>query len=318
MRSAHVGQIFLEHRDQDDPVLDTDPEESDEADTRGNTEVRSGEIQGCDATHDGKGYVDKDQQRVLEIAEHADQQEEDQGQADGDDLRQAFLCALLVFEVALEGHAIAAFQVDGRVTFLLGLRDGAAHVATADGEFQCGISFIVVAIDQCGTGSFRDIGNFLDGYLTAAHGGDEEVANLIRRFAVFFGEADADIEGFDAFVERAGRNAAGSEATDGHTDDRIRLGSGNAIETHFTLVEIDIQLGLADVVHDTEVGDTLDVLQHIVILLQFAFHILQGVAEDLQHQATLNPGYGLFHVVADRLGEIEVYPRDNRQGLIHR
>src|ERR1700691_4293902 len=102
MAAAHVLQIFLEHGDQDDTVLDTDTKEGDEADTRGDTEVCSGYIQGCDASYDGEGYVDEDQQRVLEIAEHADQQEKDQGQADGDDLGQAFLRAPLVLEVTLE------------------------------------------------------------------------------------------------------------------------------------------------------------------------------------------------------------------------
>ncbi len=99
------------------------------------------------AADDGEGDVEEDEAGVLEVPEHDEQQQEDEQEADRHDFLEPFGGALLVFEVALPNHRIAFFEGDDGVDLLLGFGDGAAHVAAADGEFQGGIPFVIVAED---------------------------------------------------------------------------------------------------------------------------------------------------------------------------
>ena len=226
---------------------------------------------------------------------------------------QTFGGALLVLEVALPHHGIAFFEGDDGVDLLLGFGDGAAHVAAADGEFQSGIPFVVVAEDKAGARLHRDGGDLLDGHFGPAQGGDHQVADIIYGCPVFFGEADADIKGLDAFVEGGGRFAA-----DRHFDNGVGVCRGDAILGHRLLVEVDIQFRLADILDDAEVFDPADVLKNIIDIGHFPFHIVQRVAIDLYADGAFHPGYGFFDVVADRLGEVKVNAGDHAQLLVHR
>src|SRR6185437_16880741 len=99
-------QVAVEGGDKQNAFEDTDDEEGDEADACGDAEIRTGDQQGEDAAYDRRGDVQKDQSRVLEVAEHREEQQEDEQETHRDNLRQSFGGALLVLEIALPDHAV--------------------------------------------------------------------------------------------------------------------------------------------------------------------------------------------------------------------
>src|SRR6185437_5157028 len=228
-------------------------------------------------------------------------------------LRQSFGGALLVLEIALPDHAVAFFQMDDLVDLPLCLGDGTAHVAATDREFDGGITAVLIAEDQAGAGLLRDVRNLVDRNLGAALCRDQQIADIRLGRAELFGEANADIEFPDAFIELGHGLTA-----DGHLDNRVGVGGAHAIERHLALVKIDVQLGLTDILDDAEVFDAFYRLELPIHRISLRFHIVQRIAVDLDAYRAFDARYGFLDVVHDGLREIQVGAGDDRQRLAHR
>src|SRR5690606_15773553 len=95
---------------------------------------------------------DEDVTRVFGIAEHHKQQQENQQQANGNNLRQPLGSPDLVFKFAGPSKAIAIREFYVGVNILLGFLNGTSQVSSAHGEFHTDKPLCVVAIDERRTG----------------------------------------------------------------------------------------------------------------------------------------------------------------------
>src|ERR1700678_1297608 len=253
---------MFEGRDQQYPGEDTDAEQRDKADARGDAEIGAGDEQRHDSADNGRRYIEEDQSCVFEVAKHHEEQQKDEQQTNGHDFLQPFGGPLLVLEVSLPNHAVPFFQMYDLIDLLLCFGDGAAHVSAPDRELDGGVTPVLIPEDQAGARFRGDGGDLVHRHLRPALRGHQQVADVFLGRPELLGKADTDIEFPDAFIQ------LGDGLTpDRHFNDRVRIGGTYSIERHFALVEVDVQFRLADILDDTKVFDPVDLFKDPVDLV---------------------------------------------------
>ena len=282
--------------DHDDPVLDADAKETDEADAGRDGEVEARQEQNQYASHGGKRHIGQHEGCITRIAKEHIQNAEDKQDADGHDVRQTVGGTLLILEVTAPFYFVPLRQRHRLRHLFTAFVNRTAYVPVAYGELDSTIAHVIFTIDNQRPGDGPDGGQFADGNHLPVVGGYLDFADGLGIVAERPRVAHHEIELALLLVHLRCRLAA-----DSHLDDALHIVLGNAIACQPSLVDVNLQFRLSDILDDTQVGDTSDGLHGLVDFGCQPLRLSQVLAIDLGDDSPFHTADSLLHIVRDGL-----------------
>ena len=160
-RQSLVAEL-IEVGQHDHAVEDGHAEQGDKADRAGEVEIESAQPEGRDSPDHGEGNIHDDDQRMLDRAEHDEEEGKDQKHGQRDDDEEAAGGPFLILELAAPGDEIPGWQGDGGGDFGFGVSDEAADIAAADVALDDDAALVILAADEVGGTLDGDLGDIAE------------------------------------------------------------------------------------------------------------------------------------------------------------
>ena len=294
----------MEGREQDQAVLEGYPEDRDESDRGGNTQVEPRQFERDDPADQRQRDVNQNNHHLPHRIEDGEEQERHQRQDERGHERQGAVGALLQFELPAPGEDVLRRDVDPLLDLTTGVSHETADIASSHVALDRDESLVLLAIDEAGSLEFLDPGEHTERYAPSAGKSDKQILDLFGVIAEFREEPQEDIEPALFLI-----HLADGDAADRRLDRLLDITDVEPVPGGDIPVDDDLDVILSGELSHLNVLRTLGFKQDLFDL--FGGGAEQGEVFTVEFQGELRPRAGdqFIEVVGDRLGHSEAQPR---------